>query len=75
MCDETLTMLCCWKKQERYKKCGSCDDKSWHSNCKRICVLKQGSGKVIFANDYGKIDQPWQISPTELPQNIESPPF
>ena len=28
-------MLCCAeKKQERYKKCGSHDDQSWHSNCK-----------------------------------------
>ena len=34
------------KKQERYKKCGSHDDQSWHvtvrecdSNCKRIYVL------------------------------------
>ena len=24
------------KKQERYKKCGSHDDQSWHSNCKRM---------------------------------------
>ena len=41
-------MLCCWKKQKRYKKCGSQDDQSWHvtvrecdSNCKRIYWLRK----------------------------------
>ena len=38
-------------------------------------LQKWGSGKVIFATDQGKIDQRWQVPPTELPQNIEFPPF
>ena len=40
-----------------------------------LCSVKWASGNVIFATDQGKIDQPWQVLFTELPQNIESPPF
>ena len=42
------------------------------SNCKRIYVLPSEGLEVIFATDQGKIDQLLQVSPTELPQNIES---
>ena len=38
-----------------------------------ICSVKWASGNIIFATDQGKIDQPWQVLFTELPQNIESP--
>ena len=33
------------------------------------------NGKVIFATHSEKIDQPRQVPPTELTQNIESLPF
>ena len=55
-------MLCCLEEVRRYKKCGSHDGQLWHSNCKRIYVLHM----TPYKNG-----QPQQVTPIELPQNIE----